>query len=224
MGEMPKPINVKYSRPKSKVLSSYQASRFITDIEKSAWLEPFMAEPKTLTEAAKVLDVNLATYSYWIKQLLEHKLIFIAHQVKRAGKSIKYYWGTAESFVFPLSYMSIEDYYRQALEQYSQQFLHGFQQDLNDSSDDYFVEVSYDKQKEFVYYLRHKDSKKSYWEQKLAPDQNAMLAALHSLQLSFDDAKDLQMELYQLFKKYESKTNPKASHYLVQLTLAKAQK
>ncbi len=218
---MPKPNKTQLSRPKQRYLSSRESAAILLEPKKAVWLQPFINSPKTLSQAARELNVSMSTYSYRLNKLLSYGLIYETHSVKRAGKAIKYYWCSADSFVIPLSVIAVEDYYQQYLEYYRQLFFDSFNRILAKDSESFYVEVSYDKQSDLVYRLKHKNHKLSFWKQMLDYDEPAILAALRDIQLNYQDAKNLQKELSELLKKYEEKASLSAEHYQLQVFMAK---
>ena len=211
----------RFTRPKQRFISSSQSAKLLLEPNRAKWLQPFITSPITLSQVTRELNISMSTYSYQLKKLLSHGLIFETHKIKRAGKPIRYYWSSAERFIIPLSVIAVEDYYQQYLDYYRQIFFESFDRILATDSESYYVEISYDKQKDLVYQLKLNNQKLSFWKQMLQANEPAILATLRDIQLSYEDAKDLQKDLYNLLAKYEEKANLATNHYQIQIFMAK---
>jgi len=209
----------KFTRPETLLLSSEAAISILLDFKKSRWLSPFLAQPQSLQKAAKQLGVSMGSYSYWLKQLLEHDLVFVAFEQKRRGRAVKYYWGAAERFEFALNDAVVNEVYGRVANKYLNDILKSLGRTLRHEASEFTAAMDFDKQGELNFRIRRHKEAVNLGKEMLRPEQPALFVTSREMQLSFKDAKDLQSALYDLLASYETRTNPKGRTYVVQVGL-----
>jgi len=210
-----------FRRPEVIVVTTSEAVALLCDINKSRWLAPFMARPRSLKEVADKLGTTMGRYSYWLKKLIDYGLLNIAFEEKRRGTPIKYYWGAAERFEFTLRDSVVREVYGRAAEDYLTSILESLERTLRQDVPNVIASVSFDEQDDMVFGVRHQETGMSLWQEMIRPDRPALFTTCRDIQLSFSDAKALQKELYDVLEKYEARVNTKERHYLVQVGLAR---
>jgi hypothetical protein len=87
-----------------------KVAAFLNDTTKSRFLAPFISKERSLSEAAKIIGVKLNTMTYWVKRLLEMKLIQHTRTASRKGSSVRYYCSTADEIIVPVDLIPKESY------------------------------------------------------------------------------------------------------------------
>ncbi len=97
-----------------------QSMQTITDIDTAALLlntdfmgclERLMGQTWTGAALAKELGVAIGSVHYRLQKLLEHNLIKIHHEEKRAGRAIKHYTANSDAFFVPYALTNFETLY-----------------------------------------------------------------------------------------------------------------
>jgi DNA-binding transcriptional ArsR family regulator len=94
-----------------------KVAAFLNDTAKNKFVAPFIAKEKTLSQAAKIAGVKLNTMTYWVKKLLEMKLIRQTRIESRKGSSVRYYRSVADEIIVPVDLIPKESYEAVLLEQ-----------------------------------------------------------------------------------------------------------
>lgn len=97
---------------------------FLNDTTKNRFLAPFIARERSLSEAAKIVGVKLNAMNYWVKRLLEMKLIKQTRSESRKGSSVRYYRSKADEIIVPVDLIPKESYEVVLLEQMQPSFEH----------------------------------------------------------------------------------------------------
>ncbi len=98
----------KTARATTKHIDSSQAAKFFIHPFNTDHLTPFVKGEKGLAEAAQELDISKTRMSYWIKKLLEVRLITEVRVEKRGRHRISIYRAVAEKFVIPVSLLPLD--------------------------------------------------------------------------------------------------------------------
>ncbi len=75
-------------------------------------LRPFLMGERSLTEAARDLEVRPSTLAYWVPRFLDAGLIREVRRVARAGRPIRVYRATADEFRVPFALVPPEAHER----------------------------------------------------------------------------------------------------------------
>src|SRR3954471_15008554 len=65
------------------------------------YLQPFLAQNRSVAEAAALLDEPVPRVHYWVTRLLSLGLLTVVAEIPRAGRTIKLYRSTAQRFLIP---------------------------------------------------------------------------------------------------------------------------
>ena len=83
------------------VVHDPQKAKLLSDPKSFEYLEPFIAQTRTVTAAAQEVGCNLDTMLYRVKIFLRAGLLKVEREEKRAGRSIKHYRSGAEAYFVP---------------------------------------------------------------------------------------------------------------------------
>lgn len=90
------------------VVRDPKAARFIADTRASRFLEPFIGRERTAGAVAAELDVEVSSMLYRIKQLLDLELLRVSRTEPRQGRALKYYRAVADGFFVPFELTDAE--------------------------------------------------------------------------------------------------------------------
>jgi hypothetical protein len=82
----------------------------LNDTAKNRFIAPFIAKERSLSEAAKIVGVKLNAMNYWVKRLLEMKLIQQTRSESRKGSAVRYYRSVADEIIVPVELIPKESY------------------------------------------------------------------------------------------------------------------
>jgi predicted transcriptional regulator len=74
-------------------------------------LERLMGQTWTGAALAKDLGVGIGSVHYRLQKLLEHNLVQVTHEEKRAGRAIKHYTASSDAFFVPYALTNFETLY-----------------------------------------------------------------------------------------------------------------
>jgi DNA-binding transcriptional ArsR family regulator len=108
----------------SLTVSDPKVAAFLNDTTKNRFMTPFIARERSLSEAAKIVGVKLNTMTYWVKKLLEMKLLQQTRTESRKGSSMRYYRSVADEIIVPADLIPKESYEAVLLQQFQPLFEH----------------------------------------------------------------------------------------------------
>jgi hypothetical protein len=108
----------------SLTITSAKVAAFLNDTTKNRFIAPFIARERSLSEAATIVGVKLNTMTYWVKKMLELKLIKQTRTESRKGSSVRYYCSVAEEIIVPIDLIPKESYEAVLQEQMQPLFEH----------------------------------------------------------------------------------------------------
>ena len=80
-----------------------EAARLLTDMTGLRYLEPFFGQPRTVSEAAAMLEVKPNSLLYRVRRFVELGLLTVVSEEARAGRAVKRYGTAAEAFFVPFA-------------------------------------------------------------------------------------------------------------------------
>jgi DNA-binding transcriptional ArsR family regulator len=110
--------------PPCLTITDPKVAAFLNDTTKNRFIAPFIAKERSLSEAAKIVGVKLNAMNYWVKRLLEMKLIHCTRTESRKGSSVRYYRSVADEIIVPVELIPKESYEAVLLEQMQPTFEH----------------------------------------------------------------------------------------------------
>jgi hypothetical protein len=87
---------------KSVTVNDSSTAQFFADFARIGRLEPFMLRECSLAQAAAQLQISKSLMGYWVKIMLERKLIGVVRVEQRGRHRVPIYAATAHSFVVPM--------------------------------------------------------------------------------------------------------------------------
>ena len=90
-----------------------ETADFLVDVERIAFLEPFLRDTLTVSELAEALEVSLQKAHYRVRTMVQLELLEVAYEESRGGRAIKHYRLTAPGFYVPfemIRHHPIEDF------------------------------------------------------------------------------------------------------------------
>ena len=211
-------------------VSDEQTAKLLLDTRYRDVLAFFTKQENTVTSLAEYLEVSVANAYYYVRSLNSANIIEIASEEKRAGKSVKFYRCSADSY-FISSHVAPSHTLRE--------FIAASDAPLNDMLERSIEEHVYERQGWGLRFFRddvgnihmaftpQDDWRDWSWlEHNFLPDQAAIFSVTVPLSLKHEQAKALQAELGQLFQKYyisplaKEDTQVNEASYVMRLELA----
>jgi DNA-binding transcriptional regulator GbsR (MarR family) len=95
-------------KAKEKIIDSLETARFFIHPFNTDHLTPFVAGEKTLAEAARELGISKNRMNYWVKKLLELRLIYVVRVEKLSRHNVAIYHAVAKKFIVPVSLLPLD--------------------------------------------------------------------------------------------------------------------
>lgn len=193
-------------------------ARLLSDVDSFRYFEPFIARERSVSQAAGEAGCAVDTMLYRVRKFLAAGLLTVARSERRAGRPIKHYRSTADAFFIPFAatpYASLEERLTSQMEPGNRRLVRSIAAVLRESG----------LEGRRIY----RGGTGVVWNESaadidtpLAPDDPNMPAAIQygtELYLGFDEAKELQRRLYELFLSYRDREIGKGQKYLWQVAL-----
>lgn len=93
-------------------VTNNRQAQLLTEPKSKEFFKPFLAQERSVTQAAKELGCNLNTMLYRVKKLRAAKLLRVARKEKRKGREIKYYRSIHDAYFIPFrltTYATLEE-------------------------------------------------------------------------------------------------------------------
>lgn len=110
-----------YGSPNTHRVEDEIQARLLSDTKAFSYFIPFLAQTRTVSEAAQEIGCNLDTMLYRVKRFLEAELLEVVWVEKRAGRPIKHYRSVHDAYFVPLSltpFATFEEEVRQLVRRY----------------------------------------------------------------------------------------------------------
>lgn len=182
-------------------------------------LEPFLNCERTVLEAARESGVKPNTMLARVKRFVTLGLLVVAREVPRAGRAVKVYRTSAESFFVPYEITPSEtlEVSMQERERYWERLLRKNVVRVRSEDVGSWGTRIYRDTRGRLQVQAALTPVQNYTM--LAPERPAALSAWRdAIYLDFDEAKALQREMFDLLKKYQQKSG--AQRYILHLGLA----
>lgn len=190
-------------------LNDPEAARLVVDANAQRFLRPFLGQESSLKAAADKLGVSLNLMSYWLKRFQKANLVEVVRLEARAGRPVKVYRTTADTFVAPFELLpsaTLMEFFGSFGEAQQQRFLRSLGRVSETlAASDWGLRVR-----------RRADGKLSVdavpdtfqgdtETDFLAPEFPAAWQSFSTIRLTFSEAKALQRELAELWERYADK-------------------
>lgn len=210
------------SMPSQTIITNQAAANFLLNSNYSHYLHPFIEQEKSLSEAAKTLNVKLSSFYHHAKKMLELKLIKVTGETIRNKHRIKLYNAIDEVLIVPISATSSID-------------LTSHLQELGIRNASYMGEIQAEamlrQTKDWAFRIAKygtgvgqvfagKDGQGKYQSAFSFPESYPTYWNELSLNLELDAAKAIQADLIKLFEKYQDLASDKGKSYRLSLAFA----
>ena len=207
-----------------------QAARVVADLQARRFLEPFIAQERTVGEVAAELGVDMSSVLYRVRQFIRLGLLEETRAEPRKGRAIRYYRSVADSFFVPFAATPLV-----AQEALSPHTFGKFQEVLNESVGRAWLAAAGERQMLGVHLYRRENGELSqnivpdpdmdkptrFFEQLLEPDAPAVWDTWGGLELTREDAKALQHDIASLLGRYYAKAKETGGDaHIVRLAMA----
>jgi hypothetical protein len=182
-------------------------------------LEPFLNCERTVLEAARESGIKPNTMLARVKRFVALGLLVVTREVPRAGRAVKVYRTSAESFFVPYEITPSEtlEVSMQERERYWERLLRKNVVRVRSEDVGSWGTRIYRDTRGRLQVQAALTPVQNYTM--LAPERPAALSAWRdAIYLDFDEAKALQREMFDLLKKYQQKSG--AQRYILHLGLA----
>lgn len=185
-----------------------RAINVILQFERRRFLEVLMKETRTVKQLAEELGVGLQAAHHQVKLLEQLGLIEVVRHEARRGRAIKHYRAKSNGFFVPFyatSATTLEDFVEQVMSEVQTVFTTSLTQAGRTLVKDPARAGLrfYSQDNNLIYDIsadgEHFDTLKAMLE----PQSPAMMSSFIPLQLSFADAKKLQLEMIELLMRYQ---------------------
>ena len=98
------------------VVRDAEQAKLLSDPKSFHFLEPFIAQTKTVTAAAQEVGCNVDTMLYRVKTFVKVELLKVDHEERRAGRPIKHYRSSSDAYFIPFEvtpYAGLEERIRE---------------------------------------------------------------------------------------------------------------
>lgn len=85
-------------------INSKEAAAQLTKLKQLTFIQPFLGQEATISEAASQVSVQEHQMQYFVNKMLKLGLMTVLRQEKRSGKPLKFYRCVADSFFIPLDH------------------------------------------------------------------------------------------------------------------------
>ncbi len=131
---------------KTFLIDNQAAADFLTDIDTRKLLAPFMLQERSLSEAAKILNLKLTSLSYHVKKMLKLDLVKVTKTEVRNGHKVKLYKSTSQEYLIPLeasSSMNLAEHIQRIIDKGGQIYAQGLSSAMLSQSDTWGFKVCY---------------------------------------------------------------------------------
>lgn len=187
-------------------IETEEAAKVLLDTRYRRVLTFFAAQENTITALARHLEVSVANAYYYVKVLSRLGILNVTTIQKRAGKALRYYTCSADSYFIPNRVAPVESiraFFAAAEAPWREQLERSIEQHVYEREEWGLRFFRDDVGNLHTAFTPQKDWRDWDWlEHDFLPDGAALFAAVVPLSLKRSQAKALQAELGRLFQKY----------------------
>ncbi len=215
-----------FSKLEIKEVKQTAVAKLLIDNKKLKYFIPFIKKEQTIKSAAKELRLSQSTTLYHVKKFLKLGILKIVRKEKRAGRAIKFYKSSSESYFIHFSLTDAESFESILLAEESNTIKHfnkAWIKASKQSSADWGIYLFKNKAGQIATAYSDKkivfDSENPFKEIS-NKNQAAIFATWSLLSLDYQKAKELQTELLNLYQTYQEYSNETGEQqYLVHLAM-----
>ncbi len=205
--------------PSIRIITDAKAADTLINPKTLRMLEPFLAKDCTILQAAKETGVKANTVLSRVKRFMDNGLISITKEEKRAGRAIKHYRSTADIFFIPYEATTAESLETMMAERerYWEKLLRKAVVETRSEDLGTWGTRIYKDSRGRLQVQTAINPEENY--SMLDQNQAALLSSWRdSVYLDFEDAKQLQSEMFELLKRYQQKSG--SQRYIIRLGMA----
>lgn len=202
------------------MVSDPEAARVLSQARFAAYLAPFMRGPTTQREASEILGTKLNALHHWVRRFEAFGLLRVVEVKARAGRAIRVYEAVAREFVIPVHLVPPRHFeaseaawlgqFRGALEGAAPELTYAGGLHLSLTEDGGLN-------------LDRTTWQNAHFDPLAEAAPAVLLTWSGGLELTHEEAKGLQRELWMVFERYRRKARqPNGQRYLLSLGLAPA--
>lgn len=204
-------------------MNTKEAADTLTNPDKYYYLIPFMRTERTLSEAARDLNIKPNALFYQVKRLETLGLIYVVRVQQRKGRASKVYRASAQRFIIPFKSTSaetMESIMHRMREPADKKIIEAYLKTMHDHTENFglWLSLADDNLMEMVYAPLISDQWLAH-DQLLAADFPALFSKYASFPLDFATAKEVQLGLIELFEKAREKSQPSGKRYLMNFSI-----
>ncbi len=201
-------------------LTSQAAAALLTDPNELRFLEPFIAQERTVSEAAAALGVPLDSLYFRVRRAVKLGILQVARVEARAGRPVKRYTSSALGFFVPYQLAPTADFEALALTfdlRLERLLMHSLlvANHREEAVGNFGIRIFRDAEGRLELDAAFSPERPYDF---FAPENPATFSVWPELMLDFGDAKTLQSELAALWQRYAAKRG--GQRYLLRLGLA----
>jgi hypothetical protein len=198
-------------------------AKALTNAKLIGFLQAFIGQERSVTEASERWKVTLNAAYYRIKRLEDLKLIAVASETARAGRNLKRYRAVSDNFFVPLGIVpeaSLEEFLEATNLHFQELMLRSQVRAIRTSFSEraprhWGIHVGQDGSGKLTVHLADQFGNDPDLSDPAMP---IIVDGWPQLQLDYEDAKAFQRELFAFFRKYEKKRGTRK--YLFHFALA----
>ena len=198
------------------IVTDPKSATILRDPKQLSFIAPFLGNACTIGEVARKLDGEPSTMYRRVQRYIELGLLELAFEKQRSGKTTKFYQTSAEAFFIPNHVVKNSAVKKINWYSYWERVLSSsVEYGVNEATENWGTEIFRNEEGLLKISAARSPGKLIDF---LNKDEPALLNAFHdTFYLDFEDAKEMQRELYTVWQKYMGKRG--AQRYIVRLAL-----
>ncbi len=213
---------------KQLTIEDAETARIFEDRSRVRLLEPFILQPRTLSEGAAKLGIKAPRLHYHARVFLDHGLLEAVGTTKINGRSVKLYQTTAKSFFLPFALTSsatLENLIATLAAPARANFISANVRVLEQLSPGWGLHWAHNGKNDIHYAMLPATlSLEEINQQVISPEGPALISFQDTLTLEHEKAKALQLDLVELSQRYHALQTKEGQRYHFQIGLVPVSK
>jgi DNA-binding Lrp family transcriptional regulator len=207
-------------------IKSMKVGDYILKNYNLGFIAPFLNSPTPLAEVAEHLGIKLNVLHYHVNKMVSLGILKVVGKEIQDGRTVNVYQTPSKEFMVPFkytSYTTLEDFFKDITN--FDEFIRNVVKDFQNINDSWGVKIGSQNGKDIDIDIIPVEGQPNYEPLDVfSPNSPAFLGGAESLAISFEDAKELQMDLYRILKKYKNKSLLSSAEYLLIVGLTRVVK
>jgi hypothetical protein len=212
-------MKAKNSSKRNMTVDHPDAADFVADPHTAKFLYPFIRQERSAGEAAESYGMSVNAMLYRIQRMQALGLVVQCAERTRAGRAVKLYRATADSFYVPLrstSKVKLEELVTQWARSFEDAYARAFARRLQDVREEWGIRISREYDGRLIIAPAWQPESFFDYFQENAP--TVIEGWFNDLRLDDEDAKNFQQDLMTLYFKYLGREGKR--QYLMRVGLA----